>query len=80
MFSAELTAPLEPGLRLQRRRSNMNGLARATGAGGLGSLRVRAFVFIAAALALGLMTSGCDRCGDPVKFNFPSVNACSDDK
>jgi len=34
-------------------------------------------VFIAAALALGLMAAGCDRCGDPVKINLPGVNACS---
>lgn len=41
---------------------------------------MRAFVFIAAALALGLLTAGCDRCGDPVKFNLPGVSACSDKK
>ena len=41
---------------------------------------MRAFVFIAAALALGLMTAGCDRCGDPVKINLPGVSACSDSK
>ncbi|HMN71574.1 MAG TPA: hypothetical protein PKA55_06860 [Rhodoblastus sp.] len=39
---------------------------------------MRAFLFIAAALALALMMSGCDRCGDPMKFNLPGVNACSD--
>ena len=39
---------------------------------------VRAFLYVAAALALCLVLSGCDRCGDPVKINFPGVNACSD--
>jgi len=46
----------------------------------VGELRVRAFVFIAAAMALSLMTAGCDRCGDPVKINLPGVSACSDSK
>ncbi|MFT4095652.1 MAG: hypothetical protein QM651_00925 [Rhodoblastus sp.] len=41
---------------------------------------MRAFLFIAAALALALTTGGCDRCGDPVKFNLPGLSACSDSK
>ena len=41
---------------------------------------VRAFVFVAAALALSLLTAGCDRCGDPLKFNLPGVSACNDSK
>ena len=41
---------------------------------------VRAFLFIAAALGLGLMTGGCDRCGDPAKINVPGIAACSDSK
>jgi len=47
---------------------------------GFGEKSVRAFVIIAAALALGLMATGCDRCGDPVKINLPGVNACSDSR
>lgn len=39
---------------------------------------VRAFLFIAAALGLSLLTGGCDRCGDPAKINVPGVSACSD--
>lgn len=39
---------------------------------------MRAFLYMAAAIALCLSLTGCDRCGDPVKFNFPGVNACSD--
>jgi len=46
----------------------------------VGEQGVRAFLFIAAALALALSASGCDRCGDPVKFNLPGLSACSDSK
>ncbi len=41
---------------------------------------MRAFLYVAAAFALALAVSGCDRCGDPVKINFPGMNACSDAK
>lgn len=47
---------------------------------GVGEQGLRAFLFIAAALALALTTGGCDRCGDPVKFNLPGLSACSDSK
>ena len=39
---------------------------------------LRAFVRLAGALSLCLALSGCDKCGDPVKFNFPGFTACRD--
>jgi hypothetical protein len=41
---------------------------------------LRAFLYMACAFALAFALSGCDRCGDPVKINFPGVSACSDTK
>jgi hypothetical protein len=41
---------------------------------------LRAILYLAGAVALALAVSGCDRCGDPVKINFPGVSACSDAK
>lgn len=46
----------------------------------VGSPGVRSFLYVAAALALCFLLAACDRCGDPVKINFPGVNACSDSK
>ena len=41
---------------------------------------VRALFHLAGALALCLALSGCDKCGDPGKFNFPGASVCSDTK
>ncbi|MFO1114330.1 MAG: hypothetical protein U1E28_01480 [Beijerinckiaceae bacterium] len=41
---------------------------------------MRNLLFLACAAALTLALSGCDRCGDPVKINFPGVNACSESR
>jgi len=40
----------------------------------------RALLYMAFAFALALSLSGCDKCGDAVKFNFPGVSACRDAK
>jgi hypothetical protein len=45
-----------------------------------GKMMVRVVVHLVGALALCLALSGCDKCGDPVKFNFPGVSVCSDTK
>jgi hypothetical protein len=41
---------------------------------------MRRVVFTLASLVVGcLFAAGCDKCGDPVKFNVPSLpNACYD--
>ena len=41
---------------------------------------MRTFMYLACAAALALALSGCDRCRDPVKINFPGLSACSDSK
>ena len=45
-----------------------------------GRFMSRALLYIACAFAFALSLSGCDKCGDPLKFNFPGVSACSDQK
>jgi hypothetical protein len=40
----------------------------------------RRLVLVVGALALCLAVSGCDKCGDAVKINFPGATACSDTK
>ena len=43
-----------------------------------GTMPCRA-VFLFAALVTSLLISGCDKCGDPIKLNLPSLpGACYD--